>query len=97
MATIKTTFGKGTLNSDASPPIATVIRDIADDIAGTSAASPVTANSAVTAVVNATDLASALTLVNDIKAKYNAAVALINELKTNMVAARAYTVKTVKG
>ena len=97
MATIKISFGKGTLNTDAAPPIATVLRDIADDLAGVRVASPTTADSAATAVANATDLATALTLVNDLKAKYNAAVTLINELKTKTVAAKAYALLTVKG
>ncbi len=41
----------------------------------------VTADAAVTAAADGTDLASTETLANDLKAKYNAAVTLINELK----------------
>lgn len=40
MATIKTDFGAGTLNSDAGPSIATALRDIADDFASVSLAAP---------------------------------------------------------
>lgn len=48
-----------------------------------------TADSAVTAEVDATDLATAITLVNDLKAKYNAAVTLINALKAKVNAMNA--------
>lgn len=51
---------------------------------GTAVAAVATADSAVTAVADATDLATALTLVNDLKAKYNAAVTLINEQKVQL-------------
>lgn len=50
---------------------------------------PATADAVVTAVVNATDLASSEALANDLKAKWNAAVPLINELKAILVAAAA--------
>lgn len=41
-------------------------------------------NSTESIVINAVDLASALSLVNDLKIKYNQAVGLINELKTQL-------------
>ena len=42
---------------------------------------PVVADAVGTAVADASDLATAEALVNDLKAKYNATVALVNELK----------------
>jgi hypothetical protein len=49
---------------------------------GVKGALAVTANSAPTVLVDATDDATVWALANDLKAKYNAAVTLINELKT---------------
>ena len=57
---------------------------IRDEMDARNTATIATANSAVTAVADATDLAEVLTLANDIKAKYNAAVVLINEMKTSL-------------
>jgi hypothetical protein len=45
-------------------------------------ATAVTASAVATALVDATDDATVWALANDLKAKYNAAVTLINELKT---------------
>lgn len=59
-----------------------ILEDIATDLAAIKIAEVATADAAVTAVADATDLPTALTLVNDLKAKYNAAVALINALKS---------------
>lgn len=53
------------------------------DVSATAAA-----DSAITAEADATDLATVLTLANDLKAKYNAAVTLINELKSDLAEAR---------
>lgn len=80
MTTIKTTFGEGGKNlaprgSTGLPTLAETLRDIADDLAGIKsgeATSP-----------DATDLATAITLVNELKGIVNALYA--------------YTVKTVKG
>lgn len=47
----------------------------------------VAADSAVTAVANATNEATAITLTNDLKAKINVAVTLINEIKSDLNAA----------
>ncbi len=43
-----------------------------------------TADAEVTAVSNASDATTAAALANDLKAKWNAAVPLINELKTRL-------------
>lgn len=65
MAAIKESFGSGGANltpggSAGDPSLATAMRDVADDLA----ASQLTAVSAI----DATDLAEALTLVNELKA-----------------------------
>lgn len=69
MAVIKKNFGYGggnvvPLGSGGSPTLADVLRDIADDLALTQVATIVSAD--------ATDLASAITLVNEIKGALNA-------------------------
>ena len=81
MATILATFGSGGAGltpsgSSGSPSLATILRDIADDLGGTRI-------SAAVAAPNASDLATAITLVNEIKTKLNAA--------------RAYSLLTIKG
>jgi len=69
--------GSGLGPNSGGPSLATALRDIADDLNGVQVG-------AVTSP-NATDLASALTLLNEIKAALNA------------VAAGTYTLKTTKG
>lgn len=70
---------------------AAIFGAIRDEMTSRNTATIATANSAVTAVADATDLAEVLTLANDLKAKYNAAVTLINEFKTalNVASAKA--------
>lgn len=78
------------------PTLQKVLEDIADDLATLQVAEIATADAAVTAVANANDLATAIALVNDVKAKYNAAVTLINELKTALNAVNGGTILTTK-
>lgn len=66
MASIKIDYGTGgghmsPTGHDGHPPLATVLRDIADDLADRSA---ITSD-------DASDLATAITLVNEIKAAMN--------------------------
>lgn len=80
MATIKADFGFGganlvPLSSGGEPTLAEALRDIADDLNGLQVAT--------IASTDATDLASALTLVNEIKASLNVTAAI--------------TLKTIKG
>lgn len=79
MAVIKTTFGEGGAGLNprgtGTPTLATSLRDVADDLAGVKATEITSPD--------ASDLASAITLVNEIKAALNALYA--------------YTVKTTKG
>lgn len=72
-----------------------ILEDIATDLAGlqqptlSASASAVTAvaDATVTALVDATDDATVWALANDLKSKYNLAVALINDLKSKYNAA----------
>lgn len=79
MAAIKTTFGEGgsglSPRGQGTPTLATALREIADDLAGLKVAEITSAD--------ATDLASAITLVNEIKTALNAIYA--------------YTITTTKG
>jgi len=81
MAVIKINFGEGGANLNprgtGTPTLVTALRDIADDFAGFQVAD--------IASPDATDLATAITLVNEIKGALNA------------VAPSGYTIKTVKG
>jgi hypothetical protein len=77
MAKIPPDFGTGGSGltpggSTTGPDLATVARDIADDLA--------TVKGTATAVADANDLASAIALVNDLKAKHNAVAGAV--LKT---------------
>lgn len=94
-----------------------ICEDIAADLAGlqqpapsaSAAAVTAVADATVTALANATDdvtvwaLANdlkakynlAVALINDLKSKYNAAVTLINELRTDAIAAGGHTILTV--
>lgn len=76
-----------TSGNSARAGLAEILRDIATDLATVQSAEIVTADAAVTAVANANDLASAQALANDLKAKWNAAVPLINEIKAALNAA----------
>lgn len=71
MAAIKTSFGSGgsslTPGGTSTPTLATALRDIADDLAAVKVAT--------IASDDATDLSTALTLVNEIKAALNAIAA----------------------
>lgn len=95
-----------------------ILEDIADDLAGlqqpapsaSAAAATAVADATVTALVDATDDATvwalandlkakynlAVALINDLKSKYNAAVTLLNELRTDAVAAGGHTILTTK-
>lgn len=70
--------------------LARVIRGLVDDIAGTLATAATEADSEATTIASAdaSDLGTAQTLVNEIKAAYNndipLIVALLNEIKTNL-------------
>lgn len=59
MATIKPDFGTGTLNTDALPSIATVLRDIADDLAGVALAAPAALTAGAPAALTSAQLATA--------------------------------------
>lgn len=79
MAVIKKNFGYGGANvvplgSGGSPTLAEALRDIADDLAGKEIAAILSAD--------ATDLASAITLVNEIKGAINATAPGTYDLKT---------------
>jgi len=71
MSAIKETFGEGGANvvpsSGGEPSLASALRDIADDLSKQ--------QTATIASADATDLATAITLVNEIKAALNAASA----------------------
>jgi hypothetical protein len=80
MAVIKENFGEGGANmtpndSAGDPSLAVVLLEIADDVEGLQPAAIVAADAA--------DLGSAITLVNEIKAKFNSTAN--------------YAVKTVRG
>lgn len=86
-STVKVDSFKGSLNSDASPQLADVIRGLVDDVNAAKGSAIATADAAVTAVANASDAGTAATLANDLKAKYNAMVTLVNEMKVQLNAA----------
>ena len=82
MAAIAINFGTGGANlvpgrSGGVPTLADALRDVADDLLGTQVAAIVAAN--------AVDLATALTLVNEIKTKLNLTAVGTYVLKTTKV------------
>lgn len=72
-----------------TPSVVTSLQTAAEVTAVADVAAVATANSAVTAVADAVGDVGAGALANDLKAKYNAAVTLINELKTRQAEDRA--------
>ena len=88
MANIPANFNEGGSNAAPSgandPPLATVLRDIADDLAGGKAATIASAD-AVAAAGAAPD-----------KAEFDAVVDLVNEMKAALNAVKTTTIKTVK-
>lgn len=73
-----------------------ILEDIATDLATLKGAGGALASPAavVTALADATDDATVWALANDLKAKYNAAVALINEMRTRFNAVQGGAILT---
>ncbi len=102
--TVKETFGAGGSGlSVGDPNLAEVLRGLVDDIQTGVSATIAEADAELTTVASAdaTDLASAITLVNEIKASYNAdmalVVALLNEIKAALNATSSGTYSVTKG
>lgn len=90
MAEIPKDFGTG--GSGLNPgqgdvSLVDILNDLADDVTY-SITSPV---AVAAAAADATDLATAQTLVNELKTKYNVAVTLLNEIRTDLNAAKKTT------
>jgi len=80
MATIKANYFTGAAGHtprgvDSQPPLATVLRDIADDLGGIKVAA----------------------LTEPAASDLSTVIALANEIRTNLLAVSAVTLKTVKG
>jgi hypothetical protein len=107
MPIVKTNFGvggSGLSAGHANPDsLADVLRGLVDDISGRTPATLAEDSATFTEVVSAdaTDPASAQTLVNELKASYNAdmalVVALLNEIKGALNTASATSATVTKG
>lgn len=86
-----------TAGNSAQSGLAAILRDIAADFAGIRPPQISASAAVVTAAADATDDATVWALANDLKAKFNAAVTLMNEIRTDLNAGYAYTIKTTAG
>ena len=94
---IKVDTFKGTVNTDSAlGDLTTALRDVADDMVTLTPAAVASTSAAVTAVADASGDVGSGALANDLKAKYNAMVTLVNELKTRLNAISSGTLKTTK-
>lgn len=71
-----------------------ILEDIAADLATVKVATISSPSAAVTALADGSDAATTQALANDLKAKYNVAVTLLNEIKTKLNVVSAGTVLT---
>ena len=100
MSAIKVGYGSGGagLNPESvnEPRIDTVLREIAADFAGVKSGNIAAAALTTTAIADAdaTYGQPEADLINDLKAKYNTAVTLINQMRTALNAVNGYTIKT---
>ena len=103
MATIPTTFGSGGSGlapggSAGTPSLATVLRDIADDLGALQPEAPAGPDLAPVALTDAGEAwgGGEQALVNQLKAQVNELVTAVNGLRSALAAQAAVELKTVK-
>jgi len=101
---VKETFGAGGSGlSVGDPNLAEILRGLVDDIQTGVSATIAEADAEITTIVSpdATDLSSAQTLANELKASYNSdmalVVALLNEIKAALNTTSSGTYSVTKG